>query len=130
MGQLLAVELHHAGHEISVFDQHDKKDFLNCSMAAAGLLAPITELDKGEYLISQLGMEAVRDYWPAILSKLDEDIYYQYTGSILLSHPHDRADLQDAVERIHFKCNNAGLTHPVTVRLNQAELVQLEPELA
>ncbi len=142
MGQLLALELNNAGHEISLFDHGWGKSRSNCSMSAAGLLAPVTELDKCGHVIYQLGSDALY-YWPQILKHLDETIFHKFSGSLMVAHPGERADLLRAVEMIDYKFNADGVRrHPdITqdnnidasekkyVRLNQRELAGLEPEL-
>ena len=78
IGRLLALLLVNNGHEISIFDQDSDDGIKSCSMAAAGLLTPVTELDKSDILIYELGMLAIAQHWPTILNVLQSPIYFQY----------------------------------------------------
>ena len=64
MGQLMAWSLIQEGWEVTVFNRAHES---NCSMAAAGLLSPIAELDKNDLQIHQLGCDALTTHWPVIL---------------------------------------------------------------
>jgi glycine oxidase len=123
MGQLLAFSLINAGWDVTLFDYGIKN---NCSMAAAGLLTPVAELEKNDFLIFQLGEEALAYHWPNILDKLPEKIYFQQTGSLVLSHPHDNADLKRFIRLISHKLND----NKYYQALNHHEICQLEPEVS
>ena len=91
MGRLLALALHTAGWQVTLFDQ-DTGD-TNCSLAAAGLLTPFSELDRAHLLIFQLGQESIHTGWPRIIEQLSEEsIYFQQSGTIVLCHPRDQAE--------------------------------------
>ena len=98
MGRLLAFALHHAGWQVTLFDQDENT--MNCSSAAAGLLTPTSELDKSDLLIFHLGQEAINIHWPRILQQLPESIYFHQKGSLVLSHPNDRAEWTHFSKRI------------------------------
>ena len=100
MGRLLAFALYHAGWQVSIFEQQDEN---NCSMAAAGLLTPVAELAKAELIIFQMGMEAIQQHWPSILQQLPEEVTFQQTGSLVVAHPHDVAELQQFIHIITDK---------------------------
>ncbi len=125
MGRLLAFAYVNHGHQVSLFDQDDDLGDKSCSMAAAGLLLPITELDKSPLMIYQLGIEAIEQHWPSILNQLKNQIYFRTLGSLVLSHPNEQAELTHFVTRIHAKLNVKQFYRV----LNQTELLQLEPEL-
>ena len=94
-------------------------------MAAAGLLTPMTELEKNGIEIYNLGIEALQQYWPAILERLKCQVYFQQRGSLVLAHPRDQADLLRCVQQITMK-----LSHTDEIRkLNQADISALEPEV-
>ncbi len=123
MGRLIAFELVNSGYQVSLFDRDDEHGTLSCSHAAAGLLAPITELEKSNRLISILGHDALRIYWPNILSQLNENIYFQTLGTVVVSHPRDKSDLIRFIEIINTKSNCP------SKRLSVDDLKILEPEL-
>ncbi len=129
MGHTLALELIKAGNQVSIFDNTNSESAINCSMAAAGLLTPISELEKSDCLIYDLGNAALEQHWPSILADLDSNIYFQRTGSLLVSHPQDKVDLKRFIATIDSKFQsekNNSLYH----KLNQQEIAALEPELA
>lgn len=130
MGQLLSLALIEAGNKVSVFDDNNKeKGVMNCSMAAAGLLSPISELEKSTRLIYDMGMEALAQHWPHILSRLNADIYFRCSGCLILSHPQDKADLRRLIDIIGAKLN-ASVNNQYYKKLIQEEIVVLEPELS
>lgn len=123
IGQLMAFCLINAGWNVTLFD---RRNHFNCSMAAAGLLTPIAELNKHELLIYQLGLEALNTHWPAILTSLQSPIYFSKKGSLILSHPHDRMDAIAFIDTIAMKLDH----HDFYQSLNHDELIALEPDAA
>lgn len=122
MGRLLALALHNAGWQVSLFDEHQTDN--NCSSTAAGLLTPFSECDKADSLICRLGQESV-SYWPNILKQFTESIYFQQAGCIVIHHPHDKAEWQHFSRRIRSKL----LAEDYYQHLSKTSLIELEPEL-
>lgn len=122
MGCLLALRLHNEGWKVTLFEFETTIN--NCSNAAAGLLAPMSELDKAEQVIFDLGMESVKKLWMSILHQLNEPIYFRQQGSLILHHPQDRAEWQQFSARIVHK-----LSDSCYELLNHDALTQIEPEL-
>lgn len=130
MGCTLALKLANARYKVSLFDKA-KRGTTSCSYVAAGLLTPISELEKSPYLIYQLGKEAIQEHWPMILTQLNHiysEIYFQNKGSIAIAHPQDQADLLRFLTFITTKFPKKNLSQ-FYQQLNQDELLQLEPEL-
>lgn len=125
MGRLLAFSLIHQGHRISIFDQGEIAGKSTCSMSAAGLLTPLSEVDKGDHVIYHAGCDALNQHWPSILKILKDDVYFQHNGSLLLSHPRDQAELTHFIRLMESK-----LDHHHYQSLHQQELLQLEPALS
>ncbi|KTD06208.1 thiamine biosynthesis oxidoreductase ThiO [Legionella gratiana] len=123
LGCLLALRLHHEGWQVTVFES--ETSFNNCSNAAAGLLAPMSELDKAEQVIFDLGVESVKKLWRCILNQLNEPIYFRQQGSLILHHPQDKAEWQKFSARIVNK-----LSSTCYELLNHHALKQIEPELS
>ncbi|OGT35368.1 MAG: thiamine biosynthesis protein thio [Gammaproteobacteria bacterium RIFCSPHIGHO2_12_FULL_37_14] len=124
MGRLLALSLVNAGYNVNIFDQDHDSGMNSCSMAAAGLLTPMTELDKSEMIIYELGMKALAQHWPNILAELQDNIYFQCLGSIVLNHPKDHPEMDRYIALIRTKIKNS-----VFQKLNQSSLRELEPSL-
>lgn len=124
MGRLLANAFADKNHEVSVFDQHDANK--NCSMAAAGMLAPIAELEKCGEVIYQLGLESLNQHWPELLKEMD-DVYFQRQGSLVVCHPRDQGEMTNFIAQIeNKKIENKGLYQ----QLQTSELIKLEPGLS
>ncbi|MCE0723160.1 FAD-dependent oxidoreductase [Legionella resiliens] len=123
MGCLLALRLQKEGWIVTLFEA--ETSFNNCSNAAAGLLAPMSELDKAEQVIFNLGMESVETLWTPILNQLPEPIYFRQKGSLVVHHPQDRAEWQQFSARIVSKLSNSCYQ-----LLNEEVLRQFEPELS
>ena len=122
MGRLLALALLREGFQVSVFDQGDAND--NCSSVAAGLLTPLSELDRADAVICRLGLCAVKNHWPQILQELGGSVYFKQSGTLVLSHPKDKTEghhfshiISSKREALSYQC------------LNQEALTTLEPEL-
>lgn len=122
LGQLLAFALINAGWEVTLFDFKKRR---NCSEAAAGLLAPIAELDKNSLSIFKLGIEALNWHWPKIMTHFDKKIYFQKIGSLMLAHARDYADLSHTIQIISSKLD--GSHH--YKHINQQEINALEPQI-
>jgi glycine oxidase len=122
MGCLLALRLRNEGWQVTLFEL--ETSFNNCSHAAAGLLAPMSELDKAEQVIFNLGMESLNELWRPILNQLNEPIYFRQQGSLILYHPQDKSEWQQFSARIIDKLSDSCFTV-----LNHQELKQIEPEL-
>lgn len=122
MGCLLALRLQKEGWQVTLFEA--ETSFNNCSFAAAGLLAPLSELDKAEQVIFSLGMESVDTLWKLILNQLTDPIYFRQEGSLVVHHPQDKAEWQQFSTRIVNK-----LSDSCYQLLTQDTLSQLEPEL-
>jgi len=133
MGRLLAFNLIRAGWQVVLFDENGENEKnTSCSQAAAGLLTPISELDKVDKLIFWLGQESLAVYWPDILEQLATEIYFQQTGSIALAHPKDQTELVHFIDRISRRLaedKNTSQSSRYFEQLTQLKLQRLEPEL-
>ena len=122
LGRLLAFGLQKKGWDVTLIDQGSET---SCSMAAAGLLTPVAELEKNDLIIYQLGVDAIESHWPAILSELEEPIYFQQNGSLVLSHPRDHIELARFKHIIAEKLPDK----IVCEQLQGEEIVELEPSI-
>ena len=125
MGRLLALTLHNAGWQVTLFDQNTGD--INCSLAAAGLLTPISELDKADLLIFRLGQESIQAFWLNIIHQLSGSIYFRNEGTIVLNHPHDQAEWNHFSRRISSQLNSGDFNFQ---QLSNESVIQLEPELS
>jgi glycine oxidase len=97
------------------------------SGVAAGMLAPVTEVEFGERALLDLGL-ASRELWPAFAAELEErsgrPTYFRETGALVVA-----ADRDDAAElrRLHDLQGRLGLE---SEWLTPRECRRLEPGLA
>jgi glycine oxidase len=119
MGRLLACELMQADYKVTIY----QRDANSCSQAAAGILAPISELEKSDLLIYQLGIDAINSYWPKIINQSKEKIFYRQSGTLVLSHPREQQELKRFINTISLKSSQK------FNELGLREILQLEPEL-
>ena len=103
MGRVLAFNLVKKGFRISLFDRIAENSAENCSMTAAGLLTPITELEKSDITLATMGTESINSHWPKILSELSSPIYFRRQGTIVLAHPQDQPELKRFINLIDKK---------------------------
>ena len=122
IGQLLAFRLINEGFQITLFD-----DNLNraTSRVAAGMLSPITELEKCDTIIFQLGYDALTIHWPHLMAQLDSAIYFKKEGSVVLAHANDVHELSRLIRIIQSKLPD----HKHYQKLDQSTIHQLEPEI-
>ncbi|MDF3054593.1 MAG: hypothetical protein K0Q74_500 [Gammaproteobacteria bacterium] len=126
LGRLMAFELVNAAWSVALFDQQASMEMHNCSAVAAGLLTPMTELEKCGEVIFDLGSVALLHHWPNIVGALDATEYFQCRGSLVVSHPNDFSELQRFTHIIRDKLQDKTQCQI----LNQTEILALEPELA
>jgi glycine oxidase len=129
MGRILAFTFIREGWDVTLFDQNDQDANDSCSMTAAGLLTPISELDKCPALIYQLGTEAVSYHWPSVLSQLSQLLYFQQTGTLLLTHPRDQAELISCIQHIQSKFTSNHLRNTLIKKMTSEDIKILEPEI-
>lgn len=140
MGRLLAFNLVNAGWNVSLFDQNSADDKgshnYSCSMVAAGLLTPTSELDKSEKLIFDLGQAALDTHLPPIVSQLSavtDPIYFQRNGTLTLAHPNDHAEVTHFIGRISRCLQNwhsrSSANDNLYQKITQTDITQLEPEI-
>jgi glycine oxidase len=125
IGKLLAFRLVNAGWNVTLFEKEADNHAASCSMAAAGLLTPITELEKSDSLIYELGKAALTKHWPNILQQLDEVVYFQNQGSLVLAHPRDNTEMTRFINTISDRVPDQAIYE----KLTQADIVKLEPAI-
>lgn len=124
MGRMLALQLHNAGWQVSLFDQVGPDSEPTCSQVAAGLLTPVSELEKAGPTIFQLGQESLQVFWPKILKQLPDSIYFKTLGSLVIHHPQDWAEWQRFSSLIQDK-----IEEQKSYVLTHTQILELEPEL-
>lgn len=125
LGRMLALELIRNGWTVTLYDADNIDGHLSCGMAAAGMLAPLTELVHSDALIYELGLKSLA-LWPQWMAQLNDSENFHQLGSIVTAHPNDHSDLERTISFINQKLpageNSCHL-------LTKEKLFELEPEL-
>jgi len=124
-GRLLALALLRKGWQITLFDSDQRTGGQSAAVVAAGMLAPYAELETAEPLVFGLGQRSL-ELWPQWLATLAEPVFFQQTGTLLIAHRQDRADMERFVSHIRAKLGERAELQS----LDATQLAELEPELA
>ena len=88
-GSVLAYECLKRQHYVTVFEQDKLKQ--SCSYTAAGMLAPMAELESANTKVYQLGLRSL-DLWPQIVDELwqlGHSVFYRASDTLVLAHGQD-----------------------------------------
>ncbi len=124
VGRLLAWRLQQLGWQLDIFEKCAQNDQNTCSYTAAGMLAPIAELDKSDSSIAEMGLRSIT-LWQKWLSQLPGQVYFRQQGSLITAHQSECVELDhyhQRLQRFNIAENNAQ-------RLDKSQLQQLEPAL-
>lgn len=124
LGRMLALGLRRSGWSVTVFDRDDEAGSHSCTWTGAGMLSPYCEREAAEKLITDLGLRSMT-LWPDWLKSLPTPVFYREAGSIVVSHPPDRHEL----ERLRRKVLDRPDASTAMRDLDRDALAQLEPEL-
>ncbi|MDD9331108.1 MAG: glycine oxidase ThiO [Wolbachia sp.] len=125
VGRSLALNLLRNGWHVTLFDVDNKEGKASCSYAAAGMLSPFSELEKAENIIHRLGIKSM-SLWCNILPTLNQPVYFQNEGSLILSHTQDINELTRIKSHMEMKLHSN-----LEVRvLIPNEISELEPALS
>ena len=108
-----------------MFDSDQRTGEQSAAVVAAGMLAPYAELETAEPLVFGLGQRSL-ELWPQWLATLAEPVFFQQTGTLLIAHRQDRADMERFVSHVRAKLGDRAELQV----LDNPQLAQLEPELA
>ncbi|MCU4675000.1 FAD-dependent oxidoreductase [Catenovulum sp. 2E275] len=119
VGRLLAVQL--AKHyQITLYDKDFNSAQYSAGKIAAAMLAPVAESVVASPLVVGLGELSVQ-LWPKLLSQLNQTVFYQQAGSLILAHAQDKGDLASFYQRLKLK---SGIQ-----AVNRQQIAELEPEI-
>ena len=93
MGRLLACQLARAGHTLELFDAGGPEALTSAARAAAAMLAPLAESAITEASVVQMGVHSLQR-WPELIGQLDEPVFFQQTGTLVLWHRQDAAEAE------------------------------------
>jgi len=98
VGRLLALSLKDA-FAIELFDQDDGQGQQSAAYLAAAMLAPLSESADASKEIMALGKLALTR-WPSLLKKLDNPVFFQQTGSLVVAFEQDVGNLEQFKQRL------------------------------
>lgn len=93
MGRLLALSLARRGHAIDVYDAHGPEGDGAAARVAAAMLAPLAESAITEPGVVRMGQHGLAR-WPELLAQLDQPVFFQQNGTLILWHRQDAGDAQ------------------------------------
>lgn len=124
MGRLVALSLHRQGYQVTLLDKDKRNAKNSAAYAAAGLLTPLGEAPQCENNIVEMGFASLK-LWPDILATLEQDVFFQQQGSLLISHEQDQGDFL----RFHRFIKQFYPQHRLE-HIDKTKLQALEPELS
>ncbi|MGS0534420.1 FAD-dependent oxidoreductase [Pseudoalteromonas sp. SaAl2] len=120
-GRLAALELSLA-HNVTVYEADDAQALNSAGRVAAAMLAPLAESVFCEQDLALRGLDSI-SRWPGILAQLDEAVFFQQQGTLVVAHQQDKGDLQSFRERLKPLANHHAQ------QLSGSHISELEPEL-
>lgn len=127
MGRLLACQLARAGHTLELFDAGGPEALTSAARAAAAMLAPLAESAITETSVVKMGVHGLRR-WPELIAQLDEPVFFQQAGTLVLWHRQDSAEAERfsrQMDATHQSLPNL----PKARHLDAQGIAQLEPSL-
>jgi glycine oxidase len=118
-GNLVAIEAEARGWDVTLFNDPTAP---RCAATAAGMLAPLAELDSAKDLVFRLGMRSL-DIWPDFLARLPRPVRFLRNGSLLVAHRSDLPLLRRLIMLIERRSGRK------VELLSSDEVHQLEPDL-
>ncbi len=127
MGRLLACELARAGHQVEIHDASAPDAPASAAHVAAAMLAPLAESAVTELSVVEMGRHSLVR-WPELIATLDQTVYFQQQGTLVLWHR------QDAAEATRFQQQLAATARsmpqlPAAEVLDGRGVTRLEPAL-
>ena len=95
LGRLISLGLLDRGHRVTLIDRQPLQQPDNAAWVSAGMLCPLGEIIHAPSDVVQMGWHSLK-LWPEILEGLttDEPIFFQQTGSWVVSFQQDRQCFQ------------------------------------
>jgi glycine oxidase len=124
IGRLTAWRLIRAGYQVTLLSKDDKTGTDRAGFIAASMVAPATEAVTSEPLVKTIGLRSYA-LWPQWLSELDEPVFYQNYGTLVVAHQGDKAEMARFEQRANHVLEAGDFQ-----RLDKTSLAEREPELA
>ncbi|EPJ54963.1 MAG: hypothetical protein OFPI_04970 [Osedax symbiont Rs2] len=135
VGRLLAYQLSQHKLNISLYEANRlNSDTVDnqldaAAFTAAGMIAPVSEALEADLDSYYLGKTSLQ-LWPSIVAELNlkntATINYQQSGSLILCHPQDRAELAHFSRKTHKLASTTGAAFTTLIG---KDIHQLEPDI-
>ncbi|ODN41802.1 FAD-dependent oxidoreductase [Piscirickettsia litoralis] len=126
MGRVLALDALAKGFNVSLFDRDDPSGQKSCAYTAAGMIAPIAEVEHDDAIIYSWGIQSLAR-WPNILETLGHDkVWFQQQGSLIVAFAQDYSEIAHLRETLATKLKG---DRPEFEFIRQDAIALLEPEL-
>jgi glycine oxidase len=124
IGRLTAWRLIKAGHKVDILSKDDQQGTDSAGFVAAAMVSPATEAISAEPIVKTIGLKSY-ELWAEWLAELPEPIYYQDTGTLVVAHHGDQAEMA------RFKRRADHVLSADDFRLlDNQQLAEQEPDLA
>src|SRR5574344_412299 len=127
MGRLLALELAREGHRVDVFEAKSPGADGAAARVAAAMLAPLAESAITEPGVVRMGQYGLTR-WPELIAQLDEHVFFQQNGTLVVWHRQDMADANRLCS-LFEKNRRINPRLPALQSLGAEGLNQVEPAL-
>jgi glycine oxidase len=121
-GRIAALELSLA-HNVTVYEAGNAQALASAGRVAAAMLAPLAESVLCEQDLALMGLDSI-NRWPKILAQLDDPVFFQQQGTLVVAHQQDKGDLHSFAQRLKPLANHQAQL------VNRSEIDALEPEFA
>ncbi|MDB5731949.1 MAG: glycine oxidase, partial [Variovorax sp.] len=128
MGRLLAHELARTGHAVALYEAGGPDAQGAAARVAAAMLAPLAESAVTESNVVRMGQHALRR-WPQLLAALDQPVFFQQQGTLVLWHRQDAAEAGRFRQQLDATARQVPEL-PAAQPVDRAGIEALEPELA
>jgi glycine oxidase len=133
LGRLLALQLAHAGHAVTVFDPANGPEHrVAAGWTAAGMLSPMAELETANLAVFEQGVRSLA-LWQGIVSELQDiapshPVIFKQMGSLLLAHKGDEGTAKRMIDLLAHKTPNQYAQHAPQA-LSKETLSSAEPAI-
>jgi glycine oxidase len=133
LGRLLAFELAHAGHTVTVFDPaNGPQTKLAAGWTAAGMLSPMAELETANLAVFEQGVRSLL-LWQRIVSEIQDvepthTVMFKQLGSLLLAHKGDEGTAKRMIDLLAHKTPPQYIEHAPQA-LSHSALRSAEPAI-
>jgi glycine oxidase len=124
IGRLTAWRLIQAGHAVTILSADNKAGTDSAGFIAASMIAPFTEAVTADRAIRDMGIQS-QALWNKWLAELDTPVFYPKTGTLVVAHEGDKAELGRYQRRAEYILEPADYQ-----QIDRQQLQNLSPELA